>query len=163
MCIRLHVSGFVLIRCCMAGTAVPFQLYSNQSTNLGDLEVLYSWLNIMIFWINLWIYGNCQIVRVNGVHKHYQYWVQMFNCCNWKFFSSTSSDIQISLCITCSGDHTNTLSLLVPDGWLCFPYSKLSSGQVVLSSMSLVWPPCLTKPHVFHVPGREQAETWGLI
>lgn len=53
---------------------------------------------------------------------------------------------------------TCTIGLLASWRIILFPYSKVQfSGQVVLSSMCLVWPPCVIKPHVFHVPNGEQA------
>lgn len=98
------------------------------------------------------------IVRVNGEHKYYQSTAG----CECSIFAIWGSSLVYVSHVQMT-THENPVYWL-SDGWLCFPYSKLqSSGQVILSTMCLVWPLCLTKPHVFHVPNREQADTQGLI
>lgn len=56
MCIRLHVSGFVLIRCCMAGTAVAFYCAApkHQFRGFRRLVFMIQYYHILDLRLNVW-------------------------------------------------------------------------------------------------------------
>lgn len=136
MCIRLHVSKLMLITCCVADTAVPSQL----CTTLGNFDVLTIHFSL-ICWKNLSVHSQISLLDANALF--------FLSITFYRLLDDSARGLQITFDkYRCQHIHTPSLG----------PVSYLLNSTALAKSfvcMCLVWPPCLTKPHVFHVPNRE--------